>query len=120
MKLQPKEIKFSGIISRIHNGIVYDGNSFMLIDDKKVIFNSDSRGAKRENREWVVGRLIGFKNTDFPYSGGDEELKTEYAGKKAEVFALKSSYDAFDNNGKSVKMTEYTIIGSSDYYIKLI
>ncbi len=111
------EERFTGVITRIHDGAAYDASSFMIIDGKTVIFNLGGE----MNADIKMGKLIGFEeNPKFPYSGGEEELKTKYAGKKAEVFALRRTYDGFNNNGQLVRITEYILIGSEKYYIKLL
>jgi hypothetical protein len=65
-----KEIKFSGKISKIDNGMIYDAVSYMIIGSKKVIF-----GIGRSKSEW--GKIIGNFDND-------------YKGKTAEVFARKN------------------------------
>jgi len=117
MQNQTKGEKFKGKITEIHDGVAYDGTSYMIIDGKTVVFNQDTRQEYQEGKKIIKGNLIGFNESSFPYS---KEMKNPYSDKEAEVFAEKNTYQTFEGGDKVIYVTEYSIFGSRDYYIKLL
>lgn len=93
-----KEIKFKGTITRIIDGSQWDAVSYMVVDNKEVVFNY---GRCKE----VIGSLIGFDKRE---PGWEKKC----IGKSVEVFGVEDE--------ENTKRISYTIIGNSKYYIKIV